>query len=113
MIINNPDEQVWRMLTGGAGSSAGRIEIDKLKRMLQARAIYFVVDRDERYHWLRLRSRRDLQMIQVQTDTMATGEAALLQLRYNGAVHTGLTADAALSILLQYYDAEADIAQQK
>ena len=42
MIIANPDEQVWNMLTGGAGCSAGRQEIDKLKRM---RFLFFFFDK--------------------------------------------------------------------
>lgn len=106
MILTNPDEQVWNLLTGGAGSSVGCKELDKLKRLLQERNIFFVVDHDTRYHWIRLRSRRDLQMIQVKADVVATGEAALLEIRYAGQVVTGLHATEALEQLLQYYFAD-------
>ena len=106
MIINNPDEQVWNMLTGGAGSSEGRKEMDKLKRSLQQKKILFVVDRDDRYHWIRLRSHRDLQIIQVKADALAKGEAALLEVRYAGKVHAGLSAEAAEELVVQYYGME-------
>lgn len=108
MILTNPDEQVWNMLTGGAGSSAGRKELDKLKRLLQARNIFFVVDHDDRYHWIRLRSRLDLQIIQVKADVLAKGEAALLEVRYAGQVQTGLSAEAAELLVVQYYGETAE-----
>lgn len=103
MIITNPDEQVWNLLTGGAGSSRGRIELDQLKKSLQEQNIFFVVDHDDRYHWIRLRSRRDLQIIQVKADIMATGEAALLEICYANQVVTGLHAAGAFEYLLRYY----------
>lgn len=103
MIISNPDEQVWNMLTNGAGSSPGRLELDRLKGFLKEQNIFFVVDHDDRYHWIRLRSRRDLQIIQVKADVMVQGEAAMLDVRYAGNVHTGLTAEQARDLVLQYY----------
>ncbi len=103
MIISNPDEQVWKLLTGGAGCSAGRKELDQLKGQLKEQGIFFVVDRDDRYHWIRLRSRRDLQIIQVKADVMAEGEAALLEVRYGKLVQTGLTATEALQTILRCY----------
>ena len=103
MIIANPDEQVWNMLTGGAGSSAGRKELDKLKQLLKGQDIFFVVDHDDRYHWIRLRSRRDLQIIQVKADVLASGAAALLEVRYAGQLHDGLTAEEALEVIVPYY----------
>ncbi len=103
MIIANPDEQVWNMLTGGAGTTEGRKEIDKLKRLLKEKDITFVVDCDERYHWLRLRSRRDLQIIQVKANVLASGDAALLEVRYAGNIHDTLHAEEALELIIDYY----------
>ncbi|MBR5319543.1 MAG: hypothetical protein IKU46_08125 [Peptococcaceae bacterium] len=106
MIIANPDEQVWNMLTGGAGSTEGRKELDRLKQLLKGKDIFFVVDHDDRYHWIRMRSRRDLQMIQIKADVLAKGDAALLEVRYAGHIHDSLQAETALSIVLQYYNPE-------
>lgn len=103
MIIANPDEQVWNMITGGAGSTEGRKEIDQLKRLLNEKGILFVVDRDDSYHWIRLRSRRDLQIIQVKADVLAKGDAALLEVRYAGKIHDTLCAEEAFAIVTDYY----------
>ena len=35
MIIANPDDQVWKLLTGGAGTSAAREELETLKAILK------------------------------------------------------------------------------
>ena len=106
MIIANPDEQVWNMLTGGAGYSAGRQEIDKLKRMLKGAGIFFVVDHDDRYHWIRLRSRRDLQMIQVKADVLADGNGGMLEFHYAGQTQTGLHAEETFTMVREFYDEE-------
>ena len=106
MILTNPDEQVWNMLTGGAGSSAGRKELDKLKQLLKEKDIFFVVDHDDRYHWIRMRSRRDLQIIQIKADVLTSGTAALLEVRYAGNVHDSLRAEEALDRVVQYYFSE-------
>ncbi|MBE6112273.1 MAG: hypothetical protein E7195_04565 [Peptococcaceae bacterium] len=103
MILTNPDEQVWNMLTGGAGSTEGRKELDKLKQLLKAKDIFFVVDHDDRYHWIRFRSRRDMQIIQIKADVLAKGDAALLELRYAGNIHDSLHAEEALELILGYY----------
>ena len=66
----------------------------------------FVVDHDDRYHWIRMRSRRDLQMIQIKVDVMASGDAALLEVRYAGNIHDTLHAEEALQVVLDYYIAE-------
>lgn len=105
MILANPDEQVWNLLTGGAGSTKGRTELDQLKRFLQEKQIRFVVDHDDRYHWIRMRSRRDLLIIQIKADVLASGDDALLEIRYAGAVYTALSAEAALPIVLDCYGA--------
>lgn len=101
MIINNPDEQVWRMLTGGAGSTAGRKELDQLKRLLTEQKIFFVVDHDDRYHWIRLRSRRDLQIIQIKADVLE--DAGELEISYGGQKVAAASAAEALSVILGYY----------
>lgn len=103
MILTNPDDQVWNLLTGGAGSSAGRKELDRLKQFLKEKSIFFVVDHDDRYHWIRLRSRRDLQIIQVKADVLADGVAGLLEVRYAGNLQDSLTAEQALDLVVQYY----------
>lgn len=103
MILTNPDEQVWNMLTGGAGSSEGRKELDKLKQLLKEKGIFFVVDHDDRYHWIRMRSRRDLQIIQIKADVLTSGSAALLEVRYAGNLHDSLRAEEALDIVVEYY----------
>ena len=103
MILTNPDEQVWNMLTGGACSTEGRKELDKLKQLLKAKDIFFVVDHDDRYHWIRFRSRRDMQIIQIKADVLAKGDAALLELRCAGNIHDSLHAEEALELILGYY----------
>ncbi len=103
MIISNPDEQVWKLLTGGAGCSAGRKELEQLKGQLKEKGIFFVVDHDDRYHWIRLRSRYDLQIIQIKADVLAEADSNLLEVRYAGQLHTNLSAAEALSIVLRYY----------
>lgn len=103
MIISNPDEQVWKLLTGGAGCSAGRKELEQLKGLLKEQDIFFVVDHDDRYHWIRLRSRYDLQIIQIKADVLAEGNRNLLEVRYAGQIHTNLSAVEALKVVLRYY----------
>ena len=112
MILTNPDEQVWNMLTGGAGSTEGRKELDKLKQLLKAKDIFFVVDHDDRYHWIRMRSRKDLQIIQIKADVLAEGDSALLELRYAGNIHDTLHAEEALELVTGYYYAP-DCAPEK
>lgn len=106
MILTNPDEQVWNMLTGGAGSTEGRKELDRLKQLLKEKNIFFVVDHDDRYHWIRFRSRKDLQIIQIKADVLAKGDAALLEVRYAGNIHDSLHAEEALNLIVGYYTEE-------
>lgn len=106
MIIANPDEQVWNMLTGGAGCSSGRQEIDKLKRMLKEVGISLVVDHDDRYHWIRLRSRRDLQIIQVKADVLVDGDGGMLEFRYADQTQTGLNAEETFTMVRESYGEE-------
>ena len=80
--------------------------VDRMKQLLKGKDIFFVVDHDDRYHWIRMRSRRDLQMIQIKADVLAKGDAALLEVRYAGHIHDSLQAETALSIVLQYYNPE-------
>lgn len=104
MILTNPDDQVWRVLTGGCGTSAARKELDALKAELQKRKIFFVVDHDDRYHWIRLRSQYDLQIIQVKADILTDAPQGRLEIRYRGQRKDGLTGAEALPILLQWYE---------
>lgn len=113
MIIDNPDEQVWKLLTGGAGCSAGRKELEQLKGQLKAQGVFFVVDHDDRYHWIRLRSRYDLQIIQIKADVLAEDGSNLLEVCYAGNTHTHLSAAEALPIVLQYYLPDNGAAAEK
>ena len=114
MIIANPDDQVWKLLTGGVGTSAAREELEKLKAILKEHHIFFVADHDDRYHWIRLRSRRDLQIIQVKADIMAESSDSLLKIRYAGQVNGGLHAEEAWQLLRQYYqpDEKTDLQEE-
>ena len=56
--------------------------------MLKGAGIFFVVDHDDRYHWIRLRSRRDLQMIQVKADVLADISLLQTNFTYNPAYTT-------------------------
>ncbi len=104
MILTNPDEQVWNLLTGGMGTSAARAELERLKRMLRERGISFVSDRDDRTCWICLRSRRDLRLIRVKADLQA--ENALLEARCGDVSERELDADRAFSLLSEWYGGE-------
>jgi hypothetical protein len=53
-----------------------------------------------------MRSRRDLQIIQIKADVLTSGTAALLEVRYAGNVHDSLRAEEALDRVVQYYFSE-------
>ena len=50
-----------------------------------------------------MRSRRDLQIIQIKADVLASGTAALLEVRYAGNLHDSLSAQEALALVVEYY----------
>ena len=106
MIISNPDEQVWNMLTGGLGSAPARKEADRLKKMLQEKKIRFVVDNDERFHWIRLRSRKDLMIIHVKADITKKEGNDLLQISCGKEVFYVGTAEEAMKLVMNYYGEE-------
>lgn len=106
MIISNPDEQVWNMLTGGLGSAPARKEADRLKGMLQKKKVRFIVDNDERFHWIRLRSRRDLMIIHVKADITKKEGKDLLEVSCGKEVSYVGTAEDALELVMKYYGEE-------
>ena len=77
-----------------------------MKRTQKGVGISFVVDHDDRYHWIRLRSRRDLQIIQVKADVLVDGDGGMLEFRYADQTQTGLNAEETFTMVRESYGEE-------